>query len=139
MSQAVIIGVVTLMMMMSSSMGAAIFMLNGSQTPKDKIAISNRPRSDIWGWTVYEGCSGEGREISDVKFGKKPTSSIGATVGHAENPEVGSIILKNASIEGFYKLGNEDFTINQGIGNKIIDFCQPDGTKATKFNFNLKL
>ena len=138
MSQAAILGVVVLMMM-SSSASVAVLMLGGTQTPKDKVAISNRPPSEIWGWTVYDGCSGEGREISDVRFSKKPNNGVGANVGHAENPEVGSIILKNASIQGSYKLGNDDFTINQSIGNKIIDFCQPDGTKATKYNFALKL
>jgi hypothetical protein len=108
--------------------------------PKAKIAISNRPRSDIiWGWTVYDGCSGEGKKISDVRFGEKPTNDARGHIDHNEgNPEVGSIILKNASVEGSYNLGNGDFTINQGVGNKLIDFCQPDGTKATKYNFTLK-
>jgi len=50
-------------------------------------------------------------------------------------PEIGSMVVHNLSIKGSYKIGEKDYTIDEGVGHKLIKFCQDDGTKATKYDF----
>ena len=102
--------------------------------------ITNILSTGEYGYTAYEGCSGDGDTIHDTRFTQKIDGAVLNMDGKNEikgvgYPEIGSMVVHNLSIKGSYKIGQKDYTIDEGVGNKLIKFCQDDGTKATKYDF----
>jgi len=102
--------------------------------------ITNNLSTGEYGYTAYEGCSGDGDTIHDTRFTQKIDGAVLNLDGKKQikgvgYPEIGSMVVHNLSIKGSYKIGQKDYTIDEGVGNKLIKFCQDDGTKATKYDF----
>jgi len=102
--------------------------------------ITNILSTGEYGYTAYEGCSGDGDITNDARFTQKIEGEVLSLSGLKElkgvgHPEIGSMVVRNISIKGSYKIGQKDYTIDEGVGNKLIKFCQDDGTKATKYDF----
>ena len=102
--------------------------------------IANAPPTNEYRYTTYENCSGEGDLTNEVIFTEKIEGGVLNLDGRKEikgvgYPEIGSMVVHNFGIKGSYKIGENDYTIDEGVGHKLIGFCQDDGTKATKYNF----
>ena len=156
MSQVAIIGIVGLIICCSSS-SSAMLMMGGEEEktttptgpgpsspgpgPSYKPAvIANAPPTNEYRYTTYENCSGEGDLTNEVIFTEKIEGGVLNLDGRKEikgvgYPEIGSMVVHNFGIKGSYKIGENDYTIDEGVGHKLIGFCQDDGTKATKYNF----
>ena len=156
MSQVAIIGLLGLCVMCSSS-SVAMLMMGDEETSNTTGPSSTGPSStgpsstgganitnilstDEYGFTAYEGCSGDGDVTNDGRFTQKIEGGVLSLNGLKElkgvgHPEIGSMVVRNMSIKGSYKIGQKDYTIDEGVGNKLIKFCQDDGTKATKYDF----
>jgi len=151
MSQVAIIGLLGLCVVCSSS-SAAMLMMGDEETSNTTGPSSTGPSSTgganitnnlstgEYGYTAYEGCSGDGDTIHDTRFTQKIDGAVLNLDGKKQikgvgYPEIGSMVVHNLSIKGSYKIGQKDYTIDEGVGNKLIKFCQDDGTKATKYDF----
>ena len=156
MSQVAIIGLLGLCVVCSSS-SAAMLMMGDEETSNTTGPSSTGPSSTgpsstgganitnnlstgEYGYTAYEGCSGDGDTIHDTRFTQKIDGAVLNLDGKNQikgvgYPEIGSMVVHNLSIKGSYKIGQKDYTIDEGVGNKLIKFCPDDGTKATKYDF----
>jgi hypothetical protein len=102
--------------------------------------ITNTPPTNEYRYTTYKSCSGQGDTVNQAIFTQKIDGAVLNLSGREEikgvgYPEIGSMVVHNLSIKGSYKIGEKDYTIDEGVGNKLIKFCQDDGTKATKYDF----
>jgi hypothetical protein len=102
--------------------------------------ITNAPPTNEYRYATYESCSGQGDTTNQVIFTEKMDGAALNLDGIQEikgvgYPEIGSMVVHNLSIKGSYKIGEKDYTIDEGVGHKLIKFCQDDGTKATKYDF----
>jgi len=102
--------------------------------------ITNAPPTNEYRYATYKSCSGQGDTTNQVIFTEKMDGAALNLDGIQEikgvgYPEIGSMVVHNLSIKGSYKIGEKDYTIDEGVGHKLIKFCQDDGTKATKYDF----
>jgi len=161
MSQVAIIGLLGLCVMCSSS-SAAMLMMGDEETSNTTgpsstgpsstgpsstgpsstggAVITNTPPTNEYRYTTYKSCSGQGDTFNQAIFTQKIDGAVLNLSGREEikgvgYPEIGSMVVHNLSIKGSYKIGEKDYTIDEGVGNKLIKFCQDDGTKATKYDF----
>ena len=156
MSQVAIIGLLGLCVVCSSS-SAAMLMMGDEETSNTTgpsstgpsstgpsstggAVITNTPPTNEYRYTTYKSCSGQGDTINEAIFTQKIDGAVLNLDGREEikgvgYPEIGSMVVHNLSIKGSYKIGEKDYTIDEGVGNKLIKFCQDDGTKATKYDF----
>jgi len=103
--------------------------------------ITNAPPTNDYRYTTYKSCIPDEQDITnETIFAEKIDGAVLNLDGMEEikgvgYPGIGSMVVHNLSIKGSYKIGEKDYTIDEGVGHKLIKFCQDDGTKATKYDF----
>ena len=103
--------------------------------------ITNAPPTNEYRYTTYKSCIPDEQDITnETIFTEKIDGAVLNLDGMEEikgvgYPEIGSMVVHNFNIKGSYKIGEKDYTIDEGVGHKLIKFCQDDGTKATKYDF----
>ena len=128
MSQVAIIGLLGLCVVCSSS-SAAMLMMGDEETSNTTGPSSTGPSSTgpsstgganitnnlstgEYGYTAYEGCSGDGDTIHDTRFTQKIDGAVLNLDGKKQikgvgYPEIGSMVVHNLSIKGSYKIGQK--------------------------------